>query len=66
MPVTFNGVLQVLIYLIIILLLTKPIGLYMTKVFAGERTWLSPVVAPTERLRRRTELGRLRHCHARL
>src|SRR5947209_1762743 len=50
MPVTFNGVLQVLIYLIIILLLTKPIGLYMTKVFAGERTWLSPVVAPTERL----------------
>ncbi|MFL5591965.1 MAG: potassium-transporting ATPase subunit KdpA [Ktedonobacteraceae bacterium] len=50
MSVTFNGVLQVLIYLIIILLLTKPIGLYMTKVFAGERTWLSPVVVPTERL----------------
>src|SRR5258708_773244 len=50
MSVTFNGVLQVLIFLIIILLLTKPIGLYMTKVFAGERTWLSPVVVPTERL----------------
>jgi K+-transporting ATPase ATPase A chain len=50
MPVTFNSVLQVLIFLIIILLISKPIGLYMTRVFAGERTWLSPVVAPTERL----------------
>ena len=50
MPVTFNSVLQVLIFLIIILLITKPIGLYMTRVFAGEHTWLSPVVAPTERL----------------
>ena len=50
MPVTFNSVLQVLIFLIIILLITKPIGLCMTRVFAGEHTWLSPVVAPTERL----------------
>src|SRR5450432_2734061 len=49
MPVTLNSVLQVLIFLVIILLLTKPVGLYLTKVFNGERTWLSPVVAPTER-----------------
>ncbi len=50
MPVTLNGVLQVLIFLVIVLLVTKPIGLYMTKIFAGERTWLSPVFVPVERL----------------
>jgi potassium-transporting ATPase potassium-binding subunit len=49
MPVTLNSVLQVLIVLVIILLLTKPVGLYLTKVFNGERTWLSPVVVPVER-----------------
>jgi potassium-transporting ATPase potassium-binding subunit len=50
MPVTLNGVLQVLIYLFLVLLITKPLGLYMFKVFNGERTWLSPVVVPIERL----------------
>ncbi len=50
MPVTLNSVLQVLIFLVIVLLLTKPVGLYMTKVFAGERTWLSPVFVPVEKL----------------
>jgi potassium-transporting ATPase potassium-binding subunit len=49
MPVTLNSVLQVLLFLVIILLLTKPVGLYLTKVFNGERTWLSPVVVPVER-----------------
>ncbi|MBV9230907.1 MAG: potassium-transporting ATPase subunit KdpA [Chloroflexi bacterium] len=50
MPVTLNSVLQVLLFLIIVLLLTRPIGLYLTRVFAGERTWLSPVFVPVERL----------------
>jgi K+-transporting ATPase ATPase A chain len=50
MPVTVNSVLQVLIFLVIVLLLTKPVGLYLTKVFNGERTWLSPAFAPVERL----------------
>ncbi len=50
MPVTLNSVLQVVIFLVILLLLTKPIGLYMTHVFAGERTWLTPVFRPVERL----------------
>src|SRR5581483_10013158 len=50
MPVTFNSVLQVLLFLIIVLLVTKPLGLYMTRVFNGERTWLSPVFVPVERL----------------
>src|SRR5579864_1821594 len=49
MPVTLNSVLQVLLFLVIVLLVTKPIGLYMTRVFAGERTWLSPVIVPVER-----------------
>ncbi len=49
MPVTLNSVLQVVIFLAIVLLLTKPVGLYMYKVFNGERTWLSPVLVPVER-----------------
>ena len=48
MPVTLNSVLQVLLFLIIVLLLTKPVGLYMYKVFNGERTWLSPLLVPVE------------------
>lgn len=50
MPVTLNGVTQVLALLVLVLLLTKPVGLYLTRVFAGERTWLSPVFVPVERL----------------
>ncbi len=50
MPVTLNSVLQVLIFLGLVLLITKPMGLYMTRVFTGGRTWLSPVCAPIERL----------------
>src|ERR1700694_1303478 len=49
MPVTLNSVLQVAIFLLIVLLLTKPVGLYMYKVFNGQRTWLSPVLVPVER-----------------
>ncbi|EFH80604.1 potassium-transporting ATPase subunit KdpA [Ktedonobacter racemifer] len=50
MPVTMNAILQVLVYVVLLVLLTKPLGLYMTRVFAGERTWLSPVLVPVERL----------------
>src|SRR5258708_7389323 len=49
MPVTLNSVLQVLLFLAIVLLLTKPLGLYLYKIFNGERTWLSPVFVPVER-----------------
>src|SRR5579863_7445267 len=49
MPVTLNSVLQVVIVLLIVLLLTRPVGLYMYKVFNGQRTWLSPVLVPVER-----------------
>ena len=50
MPVTFNSVVQVLIFLVLVLLITKPMGLYLTAVFSGKRTWLSPVFSPVERL----------------
>ena len=49
MPVTLNSVVQVVIFLVIVLLLTKPVGLYLYKIFNGERTWLSPVFVPVER-----------------
>jgi len=50
MPVTLNSVLQVLLFLVIVLLVTKPLGLYMYNIFNGKRTWLSPVLVPVERL----------------
>jgi K+-transporting ATPase ATPase A chain len=49
MPAWLNSILQVTIFLVIVLLVTKPIGLYMTRVFAGERTWLTPVFTPVEK-----------------
>ena len=44
-----SDLLQVLIYFAIILAATPLIGGYMARVFAGERTLLSPVMAPVER-----------------
>ena len=46
---TLNGWLQILLYCGIVLMLVKPLGGYMTRVFSGERTFLSPVLAPLER-----------------
>jgi len=46
---TWNGWLQIALFVAIVVLLVKPLGLYMTKVFNGERTWLSPVLRPVER-----------------
>jgi K+-transporting ATPase ATPase A chain len=50
MPVTFNGILQVLLFLGLVLLITKPFGLYLTRIYTGGRTWFSPVFDPIERL----------------
>ena len=46
---TINGWLQIVLFSAIIIALTKPFGGYMTRVFAGERTLLSPVLRPLER-----------------
>ena len=45
---TFNGWLQIALYCVLLLLITRPIGGYMTRVFNGERTPLSPVLRPVE------------------
>jgi potassium-transporting ATPase potassium-binding subunit len=36
-------------FLLIVLVLVKPVGGYMARVFAGERTWLDPALRPVER-----------------
>jgi len=46
---TINGWLQIALYFALILVCVKPLGLYMAKVFEGERTFLSPVLGPIER-----------------
>ena len=47
---TIQGWLQAAIYFALLCALTKPLGLYLARVFSGERTWLSPVFAPVENL----------------
>src|SRR5215470_2132098 len=46
---TLNGWLQIAVYVLLILAVTKPLGIFMARVFAGERTFLTPVLAPVER-----------------
>src|SRR5882762_4300680 len=47
---TLNGWLQILIFFLLILAVTKPLGLFMTHVFNREQTFLDPVLRPIERL----------------
>ena len=46
---TVLGWVQIALYCALIAALVRPLGGYMTRVFAGERTFLSPVLAPVER-----------------
>src|SRR3954463_1560694 len=45
---TVIGWLRIILFCVIIVALTKPLGWYMTRVFNGERTFLSPVLRPIE------------------
>jgi K+-transporting ATPase ATPase A chain len=45
---TSIGILQILAFFGLILFLTKPVGLYMARVFQGERTFLHPIIRPVE------------------
>jgi len=47
---TVNGWLQIAVFLALILAVTKPLGVFMTRVFNRERTFLDPVLRPIERL----------------
>ena len=45
-----NGWFQILLFFGLVLLVTKPLGMFMTRVFSRERTFMDPVLAPIERL----------------
>ena len=45
---TLIGWIQIALFCAIIIALVKPLGWYMTRVFSGERTFLSPVLRPVE------------------
>jgi K+-transporting ATPase ATPase A chain len=47
---TLNGWLQILVFFVAVLAITKPAGVFMAKVFSRERTWLDPVMRPVEKL----------------
>jgi potassium-transporting ATPase potassium-binding subunit len=47
---TANGWFQIFIFLLVIFALAKPLGVYMARVFSGEKTILDPILRPVERL----------------
>src|ERR1700682_4717634 len=47
---TLLGIAQIVIYFVILLAITKPVGVFMYRVFEGERTFLHSAVRPLERL----------------
>jgi potassium-transporting ATPase potassium-binding subunit len=47
---TIIGWVQIALFSVIVILIARPFGGYMTRVFAGERTFLSPVLRPLERV----------------
>jgi K+-transporting ATPase ATPase A chain len=47
---TLNGWLQILLFFAAVVLVTKPVGTFMAKVFSREKTFLDPVMRPVERL----------------
>src|SRR6185369_10530939 len=47
---TANGWLQILFFFVVILLVTKPLGIFMAHVFNREKTFLDPVLRPVERV----------------
>ncbi|QEN87991.1 potassium-transporting ATPase subunit KdpA [Labrys sp. KNU-23] len=46
---SLNGWLQIILLFALVLAAVKPLGAYMARVFSGERTFLSPVLAPVEK-----------------
>ena len=47
---TGNGWLQIAVFFLLVLACAKPLGLYIAAVMEGKRTWLSPILAPCERI----------------
>ncbi|MGA3245519.1 MAG: potassium-transporting ATPase subunit KdpA [Bacteroidota bacterium] len=46
---TFNGILQIAFFIVVLLALARPLGAFMARVFQRERTFLDPVLGPVER-----------------
>jgi potassium-transporting ATPase potassium-binding subunit len=46
---TLNGIIQISVFLAVLVLLAKPLGAFMARVFQRERTFLDPVLGPVER-----------------
>src|SRR5215472_7541274 len=47
---TLNGWFQILLFFIAVMAVTKPMGIFMARVFSGEKTLLDPVLRPAERI----------------
>ena len=47
---TANGWFQIALFFLLIVLIARPLGIYMTNVFERRKTFLDPVLAPVERL----------------
>ena len=47
---TANGWFQILFFFALVVLVTKPLGIFITRVFNREKTFLDPVLRPIERL----------------
>jgi len=47
---TINGWLQIIVFLALVLAVTKPMGLFMAHVFNREKTFMDPVMRPLEKL----------------
>jgi potassium-transporting ATPase potassium-binding subunit len=48
--VTANGLFQIFVFLFVVFLVTKPLGLLLTRIFSRERTFLDPALRPLEKL----------------
>jgi len=44
------GVMQIALYVVVLVALAKPLGAFMARVYAGERTFLAPILGPVERI----------------
>jgi potassium-transporting ATPase potassium-binding subunit len=51
---TINGWLQIVVFLLLIFAVTKPLGVFMARVFSREKTFMDPVLRPIEKLIYRT------------
>jgi potassium-transporting ATPase potassium-binding subunit len=43
------GIVQIVLYMVVLVALARPLGVFMAKVYEGERTLLTPLFAPIER-----------------